>query len=188
MIFIMSMKQWEKNKKKLVQYKDYIIFDGTDDDDAKLSKFTNTVTMDAFCPPARLLKLTSDKAFDSSEIIDLDKIEDLEDRYLNGVSMTNAILATVSGLCERDINMFIVLRNKAFKTYKKRLRRRFITMFNVNIPFVYILDDTKECKKALRESLSEDELNVLSERLHKLEKDAEKKYDKEKKRRKKIRK
>ena len=33
MIFIMSAKQWDKNKKKLIIPKDYFIFDATDDDE-----------------------------------------------------------------------------------------------------------------------------------------------------------
>ena len=72
MIFIMPIKTWKEYKKKLVSAKDYIIFDGTEDDDAYMSRFTNTVTMDGFNPPRKIVK-AAEQRFDD-DIIDYDKI------------------------------------------------------------------------------------------------------------------
>ena len=92
MIFIMSAKQWDKNKKKLIIPKDYFIFDATDDDEAKLDRFTNTITMSGFNPPAKLVKLIS-KNEDLEDIIDIDKMEKLEDNFFNGIQFNNAVLS-----------------------------------------------------------------------------------------------
>lgn len=181
MIFLMSEKQWDKNKKKLVIPKDYIIFDATDDDDAKLDKFTNCVTMSGFNPPAKLVKLIS-KGDDVDDIIDMDKLEKLEDNFFNGMQFNNAILTTVAGQLENDVNLFIVLRNKVFKNYRKRILRAFIKTFNVDFNFVYIFSgDAAGNKKELKKSLSTDEVKELKELLHKREKEMEKSFKKNKK-------
>lgn len=182
MIFLMSMKQWDKYKKKLVQHKSYIIMDGTDDEDARMSQYTNTVTMDAFCPPSKLLKLMDDS--DMDDIIDIDRLEDLEKNYFEGLSLRNAILATVSGLLnDNDINIFIVLRNKAFKYYKKRFRRMFIRLFDPNFEFVFILDDEyKKNRKMLEKDLSDGAKEELSKKLKKLEEKMTEEFEKKKKR------
>lgn len=172
MIFIMSQKQWDKYKKKLVQHKGYIIMDGTEDDDARMNRYTNTITMDAFCPPTKLLKLMSEGT-DIEDIIDIDRLEELEKNYFNGLSLRNAVLATVSGLINQnteDINIFIVLRNKAFKYYRKKFRKLFIQLFDPNFEFVFILeDDYKKNRKALDRDLKNSEKEELAERLKKLE-------------------
>lgn len=182
MIFLMSMKQWDKYKKKLVQHKSYIIMDGTDDESAKMSQYTNTVTMDAFCPPSKLLKLMSEDS-ELDDIIDIDRLEELEKNYFEGLSLRNAVLATVSGLLnEDDINIFIVLRNKAFKFYKKRFRKMFIRLFDPNFEFVFILDDDyKKNRKMLDKDLSDEAKEELSKKLKKLEEKMVEEFERRKK-------
>lgn len=182
MIFIMSLKQWNKNKKKLVEPKEYIIVDGTDDDDAKMSSYTNVVTIDSFCPPARLIKLLSKG--DMDDIMDVDRIEELEDRYFDGDGLTNAIVATIASLLENDINIFLVIRNKVYKQYRKKLRKKFITLLDVSAEFVKVFNgDVKEIRKDLQYTLSDEERSEMQESVHKLEKRMEKKMSKLKKKR-----
>lgn len=185
MIFIMSQKQWDKYKKKLVQHKGYIIMDGTDDEDARMNRYTNTITMDAFCPPAKLLKLMSE-GDELDDIIDIDRLEELEKNYFDGLSLRNALLATVSGMIdsnEDDINIFIVLRNKTFKYYRKKFRKLFIRLFDPGFDFVFILEDEyKKNRKALERDLKDDEREELRSRLKKLEEQMVKDFEKKKNR------
>ena len=180
MIFIMSAKQWDKNKKKLIIPKDYFIFDATDDDEAKLDRFTNTITMSGFNPPAKLVKLIS-------KYQDIDKMEKLEDNFFNGLQFNNAVLSTVAGQLENDVNIFIVLRNKVFKNYRKRILRAFTKKFEVDFTFVVIFSgDVSANKKELKKSLSSSEVKELKELLGKREKEMAKSYNKKKKKRNKF--
>lgn len=181
MIFIMSAKQWDKNKKKLVIPKDYFIFDATDDDNAKLDKFTNVITMSGFNPPSKLVKLI-DKNENIDDIIDMDKLEQLETNFFKGQQFNNALLSTVAGQLENDVNIFIVLRNKVFKNYRKRILKAFTNTFDVGFNFAVIFSgDASENKKELKRSLSSNEVGELREILKKREKQMEKNFNKKKK-------
>ena len=183
MIFIMSLKHWKKYKKKLIEPKDYIIFDGTEDDDGYMNRFTQNVTMDAFNPPVKLVKLAQDDDYD--EILSYDKIETLEKKFFNGVKLKNAILATISGIIENgDINIFIVMRNKAFKVYGKKLKKKFRQMFPTNFEFIEIFSgDIHDHKRSLRYSFSQRELHDLSKILQKREDEMKKEFELGRKRR-----
>jgi hypothetical protein len=174
----MSVKQWAKNKKKLVIPKDYIIFDATEDDDARMSAFTNVITMDSMNPPVKLVKLAA--SHDSDDIIDYDKIEKLEKEFFRGLNLRKAIMATVAGLLEnRDINIFIVMRNKAFKYYKQKMRKAFEKTIPVDFTFVEIFKgDYEDNKKSLKYTFSDDELYQLKKVLREKEKESEKIFDK----------
>ena len=171
MIFLMSAKQWNKNKKKLVIPKDYIIFDATDDDDAKMSSYTNCVTMDALNPPTKLVRLIADE--DSDSIIDFEKLEKLEKTFFRGLSLRSAMMATISGIIQNgDINIFIVMRNKAFKYYKKKIKKTFEKLFPVDFEFIEIFSgDVSDHKKSLRYGFTSDELRQLNRHLKKREKE-----------------
>lgn len=182
MIYLMSYKQWQNNKKKLVVPKDYIIFDATEDDDAKMNAYTQAVTMDALNPPVKLVKLAA-KEDNIDDIIDYNKIEKLEKEYFKGDQFTNALLATVAGQVESDINIFIVFRNKAFKYYKNKIKNRFEKLFPVDFEFVKILKDDydkKELKKQLKYRFSSEEVQDLKAFLKSNEKEMEKKFNKKK--------
>lgn len=173
MIFIMPIKTWKEYKKKLVSAKDYIIFDGTEDDDAYMSRFTNTVTMDGFNPPRKIVK-AAEQRFDD-DIIDYDKIEELENKFFKGLTFKNSVVATVAGIIENgDINIFIVLKNKVYKMYKKKYTKAFNKMFPASFDFVYLVDDFSDIKPYLKDNLSRDELSELRNLLKKQEKELEK--------------
>ena len=184
MIFIMSYKQWKKNAKKLVIPKEYLIFDGTEDEGGAMDKYTNNVTMDAFNPPIKLVKLMSKSSFyDDGDVIDMDKLQVLEKKFFNGVRLKNACLATISGLIENgNINIFIIMRNKAFKIYKKRLKKTFMKLFPVDFEFIEIFSgDAKDHKNSLRRNLSTNEIIELRTHLSKREKEMERDFTKKKK-------
>ena len=181
MIFLMNEKKWHKNKKRLVMPKDYIIVDATEDDDAKMSAFTNCITMDGLNPPTKMIQSAKSEE-DDLGIIDIDKLEKLEKNFFGGMMFRNSVMAIVSGLLnEEDCNVFVVFRNKAFKYYKKTFLKTFEKMFPVDFEFVTLFTgDVSDYKKELRKSFSDKELDKLAERLQKLEKDLEKEYEKKK--------
>lgn len=187
MILLMSTKDWYKNKKKFVVPKDYMIVDGTEDDDGKLVAFTNMITMDGFNPPPKLTKLASKEMdIDVDDIIDYDSLEKLEDNYFHGMKLTNAMMSVVAGQLNSDINLFIILRPKVFKRFKKKLLKRYKELFPVDFTFVEAFTgDVKDHKKSLRDSFSDDETAQLSKALEKNEKSQEKRYKKFSKKRKK---
>ena len=182
MIFIMSAKQWSKSKKKLVIPKDYIIVDATDDDDARMNAFTNVITLDAMNPPSKLVKLASDEK-DTSDIIDYDKIEKLEKEFFKGRRLREAIMATIACVVENhNINIFIVMRNKAFKCYKNKMKKAFQKVIPVDFDFVEVYSgDVSEHKKSLKYTMDEEEIHELKRILKKREKESEENYKKKKK-------
>ena len=188
MIFIMSAKQWNKDKKKLVRPKDYLIIDATEDDDARMNSFTNCVTVDSLNPPVKLVKLVSDGDFGDDDIIDYKKVEKLEKEFFKGYELRKSIMAIVAGVIEGDDNnVFIVMRNKAFKFYGKKMKKTFEKLFKVDFKFVVVYSgDPDKCKKELRYTFTDDELHQLKKSLKKRESEAAEDY--KKKREKKLKK
>lgn len=189
MIFIMSLKTWNKYKKKLVVPKDYMIIDGTEDANAKLSAFTNTVTMDHFNPPANLIKCLKrvKNGEKMDDILDYDRLEKLEENFLDGLRLHTAVMAAVSGLLQGDINLFLILRNGVFKHYKKAIRRAFLKRISVPFKYVYIFnndDQPSDFSKELKYTFTEKEMSQLSDALDVQEKIMEKRSKKERKKRK----
>lgn len=183
----MNLKMWEKNKKKLVLPKDYFLFDATEDDDARLHAYTNCVTMDALNPPIKLIKAKEKEVdMDFGEIIDIDKIDQLEGKFFNGLGFNNAVMATISAVVSNpDYNIFIVMRNKSFKLYKKQIKKAFMKTFPVDFDFIEIFDgDIKSIKKSLAKDFKSNQIQMLSNLLKKREKDMEKKFQKKRKHRK----
>ena len=183
MIFLMSEKQWKKNKKKLVEPKDYIIMDATEDDDARMSAYTNVVTMDALNPPPKLVRLVSDDSNFDDDVISFDKVEKLEKEFFKGFMLKKAIMATVAGIIENgDINIFIVMRNKAFKCYKNRMLNTFKKVIPVDFTFIQIFSgDVSVSKKELKKEFSYDEIMDLKKILKQREKELEKVIEKKRK-------
>lgn len=176
MIFLLSYKTWEKNKKKLVEPKNYLILDATDDEDAKLSNLTNMVSMDNFSLPMKLLKIVDDDDF--TEAIDLDKIEDMEETFFKSLKFKSSVLATMSTFLIDDgdnkggsINVFIVLRNKAFKYYRKKFKHEFLKIFKeASNCFIIIDGKVKKYTKDLEKDVDDDELEIMVKALKKKEK------------------
>lgn len=187
MILIMSSKDWYKNKKKLVEPKDYMIVDGTEDDDGKLVAFTNMITIDGFNPPPKLTKLASKEMdVDFDDIIDFDSLEKLEENYFHGMKLTNAMMSVVAGQINSDINLFVILRPKVFKKFKKKIIKRYKELFPVDFDFVELFTgEVKDHKKSLRDAFTADQTEQLEKALAKNEKAQEKRYKKFNKKRKK---
>lgn len=194
MIFILSGKSWLKDCKKLVGYRDYLILDATDGDETKMSQFSQVVAMDNFCVPAKLLSEMARKIGD--EIIDLDRVEVIEKEFFRSTKFATCVLATMRAyLCAdsemtKEINVFIIVRNKAFKYYRKRFASEFCRVFPDAAPLLFIYDEDKKekMKKALQKELTVSDRHILEKDLRKKEIELEKRSKPEIKKKKKNKK
>lgn len=172
MIFLMSQKIWDKNKKKLVEPKDYIILDATDDGNARLDAFTNTVTFDNLAIPAKLLHMFDDEDFE--DIMDLDNIKELEEQFFRGLKFQTSALASISAFLDQDINVFIVIRNKAYDFWREKYRKEYIKLFPDSANFFVVLPKKiSKYKKELSHNFSESEISYMKKELSKKEKQME---------------
>lgn len=183
MIFLVSYKTWEKYKKWLVKSKDYIILDATDDEKAKLSSYTNVITVDGLAIPSSILKYVSDKDFEDS--MDFDRVQDLENTFFRSMNFEIAINATIANFVEeeRDMNFFIVIRDKAYKYYRNKLKKEFVKRYPSASTFLIIMskDPKEKNKKDLKEKFPESEREPLKKMIRKREEQMTEKYNKTKK-------
>lgn len=174
MIFVMGAKQWFKDSKKLIEEKDYLILDCTDGQESKMIHYSNTMGMDDFCIPSKLLHAMSSEIGD--EYIDISSAEELEKEFFRSSKFATSVLATISAYLdtEREINIFIILRNRAYRYYRKRFVSEFCRVFPEAESLVVIYtDDKNKMKKSLRKELSENEKEFLKKELLKKEKEME---------------
>lgn len=177
MILLISAKDWFSDSKKLIEPKNYLILDATDGRETKINQFSNTLTMDNFCIPPKLLSAISKELDD--DFVDIENAEELEKNFFRGDGFSTSVLATMSTLlnAESDINIFIVIRNKAFNYYRKRFKTEFCRVFPDAEPLFSIYKHEKKGKflKELEKSLPESDREILIEELKKCEKRMEEK-------------
>lgn len=188
----MSAKQFLKYKEKVVVEKDYLILDCTDGQESRMNKFTSTVSMDNFIIPTKLTSVMDQTI--SDEYIDLDSVEELEKNFFRGKKFSTSVLATMSTFLrtedDKDINIFIVIRNKAFKYYRKKFVSEFCRAFPEAASLIYIYDskDRDKMKKALKKNITNGERQFLKKELEKIEKRMEEEAKLELKKKKKSKK
>ena len=172
MILLISAKDWINDSKKLVQPKDYIVLDCTDCQETGITKFSNQITMDNFCIPSKLLSAMN-KDLDE-DMIDIDSAETLEKEFFRGEKFRTSVLATVSTYLrpENDINVFIVVRNKAYTFYRKRFVTEFCRIFPEIQPYIKIYNREKKGKilKQIEKDLPLSDRDILLNELVKEEK------------------
>lgn len=175
MIVILSAKQWFKNSKKLIEEKDYLILDCTDGDETKMTHYSNTMAMNDFCIPSRLVSAMDAEI--GNDFIDTSSAETLEKEFFRGSKFATSVLATMFAYLDTDtdINIFIIMRNRAYKFYRKRFMSEFCRVFPEAFPLIMIYsDDNKgKMKKSLRRDLSDSEREFLKKELEKKEKNME---------------
>jgi len=171
MIFVMSLKQFMKKKKKLAEAKDYIILDSTDSDAGDLKKFSGVITVDGFAPPKKLI--TEKEKEDAAIELDIFKLEKIEKKYFKSKEFRNAAMGAVKALIEADrpFNVFVVIKNKAYKNFGDKIVKRIKKTFDINSDFVYSFDDLEGNKKLLKKDIKKETIGALRDRLNKLEKE-----------------
>lgn len=185
MIFIIDQKTWKKKAKKLVTYKDYIIFDATDDETGNLTKYSNVVSASGLCPSNKLIK---GKLSEDYEMISKEKLKKMEKNWITSKAFRLSSMAIVKGLLQADghINLFIVLKNKAYKAYGKKIKKEMSKLFDTkNAEFIYLKEDIEIDKKILKINPNGKVLSTLFRQLsdheNELEKEEKIKKDKKKK-------
>ena len=190
MILLISAKDWLNDHKKLIEVKDYLILDCTDGQESKMHTYSNVVTMDNFCIPSKLLSAISKEIDD--DYIDIDNAEELEKTFFRGNEFSTSVLATMSTFlrAQSDINIFIIVRNKAFKYYRKRFITEFCRVFPDADPLIKIYKHENKSKivKILEKPISTSDRDILVKELEKKEKQMENSKSSSKKKKKKSKK
>ena len=168
MIFVVSMKQFMKRKKKLVSPMDYLIIDGTDDSSGELRKFCNVITVDSFNPPNKALAYFEKKDVSVDEI-DEEKVKKVIKKYLKGKTFTVGVMGAAKALVEagRPFNVFIIIKNKAYKHLGGKIIKKMKKI--LDFEYIYSFDEIEEKPKLLKKEIDRDELKALSKKLKKLE-------------------
>lgn len=168
MIFVLKLKDFLRNKKKLVEPKDYIIFDATDDSSGELTKFANAVSLTRFKPPKALTRLTL-KANESDFFeFDLDKIEKLEKNFLKGAEFLKSIDTIFVSAARKDQNIFVVMSDKDYKAYGERMIVE-LKKKSGDYDVVFGIKDVEDSPKVLRKMLSSGDISALKSAAEKLE-------------------
>ena len=176
MIIFMTEKQFLKNKKKLVEPKDYIICDCTDDATGELTKFSNTMSLDGLKPPSGLVKLLSKGDLDE---IDPKKIEKLEKKFYNGAEFRNTALGLLMAFAKPgyDKNYFIVFKKKDYKICVKGIMKAIKRSIDIgDDKILFTFDDYEDNKKILKKNLSNETRKALNVSCTKLAKKLEQDY------------
>ena len=170
MIFIMTDKALKKNLNALIYPKPYLIVDGMDDESAELSrKYSNTITMSSFNPPSKCVKARLDDdedGFYGDYVLDDDKIDKIEKRWKNSPNMEKDITALVDTFITKDqINIFIIMRKKAYKAFSESVKKKITSMFTDNsterIKFVYTFDEYQDDHKSLKRDLKDKDIETI---------------------------
>jgi hypothetical protein len=176
MIFLISEKKWKKSAKKFVEPKDYILFDATDDETGNLTKYANVISLGGMNPPSKLLKA---KEKDGQEVIDKDKVKKMENKFFKGKEFKVSAMALIKALVQHsgDVNLFVVVKNKAYKHYAKKIKKNIEKVFDIeegDYEVIYFYEDIEENKKILKAEVKGKFINKLSNKLKDLEKKLEK--------------
>lgn len=176
MIFLISEKKWKKSAKKFVEPKDYILFDATDDETGNLTKFANVIALGGMNPPSKLLKA---REKDGEDVIDKGKLKKMEDKFFKGKEFKVASMALMKALVQHsgDVNLFVVVKNKAYKHYAKKIKKNVEKVFDIDdddYEIFYFYEDIEDNKKVLKSEIKGKYVNKLANKLKELEKKLEK--------------
>ena len=197
MIFLMSSKFFDNHKKKLVQPKDYIITDATDDESAKLNDLSNVITQDNLAVPPKLIHLIAEDDDDFGEAMDIDRIKALEDQFFYGREFRMNALALMRAYVgseddnpsgSHELNIFLVVRTKAYKYWKNKYKKAFAKILPDSSTFFKLCDDWGTVKVEIEDDLDSSDRLILRDQISKVEKQMEKEYKKVKKTKKKKKK
>ena len=180
MIIIISEKMWRKKAKKFAEIKDYVICDATSDDSGPITKYSNVVNMDGLAIPSKLIKVADtkkDRDYDDDDILDKNKAKKMEKRFFKKKDFRISTMAILKSLLthEEDLNIFVVVKNKAYKTYAAKLKKEMNKVIESgDLEIIYLYDEVEEDKKILKRNIKQGERKRLMKNLKKLQVEMEK--------------
>jgi hypothetical protein len=126
MLFILNEKDFYKYAKKLVEHKDYIIYDATDDS-SRMTEFRNRVEWDKFTPGGACLD-EREKDIKRKTTLDVGTLDRLEEKHFKSDGFIRTVCTGLHALTDNDgsINCFIVVSNRAYTLYSKVLKANFL--------------------------------------------------------------
>lgn len=161
MIIIMKEKDFLKNAKKLVEPKDYLVVDGTDEDGGPLNRYTQMLAMPGLNPPTKCLK--------GKDALDDERdIEEKEERWLGSKDLFKSIATMLFTMNQYNgsFNIFVCLSKKAYNKYGEKI----CSIINKRAGFKIcrLYDDVG--KKWLEKDINPDKMKILDEVVKKMKK------------------
>jgi vacuolar-type H+-ATPase subunit E/Vma4 len=156
MIYVISLKQFEEEKKKLAKAKEYIL---ASSETEKLNRYSKVVSMQGFGIADKYLK-SDDK-----------KIEDFiskDNKMIRKFFKTEDFKAAVRGVVKSfidnngEINIFIIVRGKIYKMYAKKMVKAMNKVIDYDgKPFIFTFDDIEDDKKILEKNPKSKVMNKI---------------------------
>jgi len=172
MIIVIGKKDFVKNAKKLVEKKEYLICDGTGEEDDTFVKYARVVTMEGFNPPSKVIKgKLNTKDLDDVGISE-DKLKKLEKKFYKGKEFRTVVMACIKDIVNSsDLhNIYVVLTNKAYKACGKKIVKMIHKNADVDFDFAFTYDDVSGDKSILKKSLKDSKIKTLGKVINKFEK------------------
>lgn len=184
MIIIMDNKTWDKQVKKLVEPRDYVVGDATQDESCNIDRYSNCISMEGLAPGSKLVRLRME--CDKDDVISESKLDELEQKWINHVQFKKYAMACVSAMLNvtreqsgmKHQNVFIIIRKKPYKIYGEMIRDEFNKLFMKDVlkddrfTFCELYDEEPKLYKA---KLSKEEHEILEDGLRKVTKKVRKK-------------
>lgn len=177
MIFIVSKKAFLKNAKALIRKKDFVVIDATDDSSSTLSNIISPVmTKDDLAPPSKCVMAELDPDYYEYEI-DKKKVRKLWKGWIKRSKVQNCLYAIFRILLEENLNIFIIISNKAYKALGDKYCTSINNELDSRIKFVYTYEEYRDDRESLIRDLSKDDTKILKELTKEMERDLESNYE-----------
>lgn len=119
MIAIVTEKYWEKYAKKLVEYKDYVLIDATDNE--MELRYNNCVPAENLVLPSKLMSIATDAELQRQT--SRNKMRDIQDQFFHSEEFVRSLMEPFEMLSTRDVNLFVILPKKVVKFFGKAYER-----------------------------------------------------------------
>ncbi len=159
MIYVFAEKKFVKNAKEFIRAKDFAIIDATGGTDINFANRINgVITKEALIPPPKVVK---SKLEDYGWDVDEDVVAKMWKKFIKSNGFEETMYALLEGFLEKDMNVFIVLSNKAYRAIGNKYAKAVNYMLDSHIKFVYTYEDYMNDKSSIKRRLSDRDVSRL---------------------------
>lgn len=160
MIYVIGEKKFVHNAKELIRPKDFAIIDATDGNGAVLNdKVRGVIVKEALIPPSKVVKF---KLEECEWEVDEDRVNKIWKKWLKSDGFVETIYALLEGFLKKNMNIFIIISNKAYKAIGSKYAKAINYLLDSQIKFVYTFEDYRNDKDSLTRKLSEKDISRLT--------------------------
>lgn len=159
MIYVVGERKFVREMREFIKAKDYAVIDATDGTDIGFAnKMKGVITKEALVPPSKVVKC---KLEDYEWDVDEDKINKMWKKFIKSDGFRQTMYALLEGFLNKDMNVFIVISNNAYKAVGHKYAKAINLMLDSHIKFVYTYEDYLNDKSSLRRRLSDRDISRL---------------------------